>query len=271
MRHMDANRSFISRYARIWWRLIGILFASNSASRLEFICYVLSKILRMCFFFVFAHTLVAKTGTYTGYSRGEVLLFATSMNLIDVALQLFYRGLTILPRQVRSGDFDFTLTRPVSPFFWSTFCIFDFFDLTTLPFGLGLFYYAVHLLPYQVSASSWTLGIFCTLIGFILAMLVNILIATLAFWTPEIENGVWLYRDLSYISRFPTEIFPRGVQWLLTFVIPIFMIAAFPAKALMGRLSLDLVIASVVFAILLALFARHLWKTGLSRYTSASS
>jgi ABC-2 type transport system permease protein len=268
---MAASSSIIHRYTRIWWRLVGISFANNSASRLEFVCYVISKLLRMAFFFIFAYTLVTKTGSYAGYAQGEVLLFATMMNLIDIALQLFYRGLTILPRLIRSGDFDFTLVRPVSPFFWSTFCIFDFFDLTTAPVGIGLFFYAVYLLPYDPSLSAWALGLFCTLIGFALAMLVNILISSLAFWSPEIENGVWLYRDLSYISRFPSEIFPRAIQWILTFVIPVFMIAAFPAKALMGRLPTTLIIASVVLTILLALFTRHIWKTGLSRYTSASS
>jgi ABC-2 type transport system permease protein len=200
-----------------------------------------------------------------------LLLFFAMMNVVDNALQLIYRGLTILPRQVRSGEFDFTLSRPVSPFFWSTFCIFDFFDLTTVPLSIGFLWYAVHLLPYSPSLSAWLLTICCLVIGMLLALLLNILIATLAFWTPEIENGVWLYRDLSYISRFPMEIFPRALQWSMTFILPFFMIVAFPAKALMGRLSLDLVIASVVFTLLLGLFVRHLWKTGLSRYTSASS
>ena len=271
MKPMAVSSSVMRRYARIWWRLVGISFASNSASRLEFVCYVISKLLRMAFFFVFAYTLVTKTGSYAGYTQGEILVLATTMNLIDIALQLFYRGLTILPRLVRSGDFDFTLTRPVSPFFWSTFCIFDFFDLTTVPFGIGLFVYALHLLPYNVPLSAWILGIFCTVIGFMLAMLVNILISSLVFWSPEIENGVWLYRDLSYISRFPAEIFPHAVQWILTFVVPVFMIAAFPAKAFMGRLPPSLFIASIIFALFLCFFTRHIWKTGLSRYTSASS
>ncbi len=261
----------MKRYARIWWRLVSLSFAVNSASRLEFISYVFSKLLRMCFFFAFAFALIGKNQGYAGYTTGEVLLFFAMMNVVDNTLQLIYRGLTILPRQVRSGEFDFTLSRPVSPFFWSTFCIFDFFDLTTVPLSVGFLWYAVHLLPYSPSLSAWILTLFCLVIGMLLALLLNILIATLAFWTPEIENGVWLYRDLSYISRFPMEIFPRAFQWSMTFILPFFMIVAFPAKALMGRLSADLVIVSVVFTLLLGLFVRHLWKTGLSRYTSASS
>ena len=267
---MVVNKT-IRRYARIWWRLVTLAFQNNSASRFEFFCYVFSKALRMLFFFAFAFALVGKNTGYAGYSKGEVLLFFAMMNVVDNGLQLIYRGLTILPRQVRTGEFDFVLTKPVSPFFWSTFSVFDFFDLTTIPITFSFLWYSVHLLPYAPSLSAWLLTLYCLVIGFILALLLNILTATASFWTPEFENGVWLYRDLSYISRFPMEVFPQGVRWFLTFVIPMFMIVAFPAKALMGRLSFDLVIASTLFTVVLGIFVRHLWKTGLSRYTSVSS
>lgn len=270
MKLMDV-RNTVQRSFRIWLRLVSAAFASNSASRLEFCCYVLSKLLRMGFFFAFAFALVGRQQHYAGYSQGEVLLFFAMMNVVDNILQLFYRGLTVLPRQVRTGDFDFVLSKPVSPFFWSTFHMFDFFDLTTVPATLGFLWYAIHLLPSTPPLSAWLLSGFCLFLGIILAFLLNILIATLAFWSPEIENGVWLYRDLSYVARFPMEIFPRGIQWTMTYLIPIFMIVSFPAKALMGRLSLDLIMASAVLTLLLTVFTYHLWKSGLARYTSASS
>jgi ABC-2 type transport system permease protein len=268
---MEDSFSFIKHHWRVWKRMIVMNFATYSASRVEFASYTCAKLLRMGFFLVFVFALFGNTKSIAGYSEAEVLLFFAVMNTLDIALQLIYRGLTQVPTTIRTGDLDLILVKPVSPFFWSAFRMFDLYDLVTLPAALFFLGYAIHRLATFPSPEQIFLGCFFWMISFILSLLLNILIAASAFWITEIENGVWLYRDLIYMARFPPEVFPGGVRWFFTFIIPILVIASFPTKALLHRLSLLEGLWALLLVIGLTLFTRWVWNKAISHYTSASA
>lgn len=263
---------FLLRYLRIWLTQVQLGFSVIAASRLDLVTFVLGKILRMGFFFIFAVSLFTNTDAILGYTKGEVLVFFASMNLIDVVTQLFwFRGLTDFQRLVSRGDFDVVLTKPISPLFWAAFRMFDFFDLLTLP-AAGLFlWYAISLLPTAVTAPDALLAIAAFLFSCVLAFSINLTFASLAFWTTEIENIMWSYRDMIYVARFPPEIFPTSVQFIFTYLFPILIVSIFPARALLGDVppSLFVILASVAIGWLL--MSRLIWRGGLRHYASASS
>lgn len=246
-------------------------FAMYSASRIEFITYIIAKLLRMAFFFVFVFALFGNTREIVGYSKAEVLLFFAIMNTLDIGLQLIYRGLTQVPVTIRTGELDLVLTRPLSPFFWSAFRMFDFYDLTTIPAAVFFLAYAIHLLPFSLNAMMILQGIFFWCVSFSIALLLNILIAAAAFWLTEVENMVWLYRDLAYMSRFPPNIFPTGIRWFFTLCIPILVVTTYPTKALLGHLSSLEMGWAILLVIGLTLFTHHIWQKAIKRYTSASA
>lgn len=259
------------RYFRFWRRAITLHFQVLTASRVDFLFFFVGKIARMFFFLIFFIALFGITKTVAGYTEGEVMLFFATMNLIDIVVQLFwYRGFTILPRLIKDGDFDFMLTKPISPLFHVAFHIFDFFDLTTMPVAIGLLWYAITLLPHY-PASAWLLYSLFLFVGLILAFALNLFLASLTFYSIESANLWSLYRDLIYIARFPPEVFPNGVRVFFTYVIPILAIVSFPTKALLGRLSLGSAIFACVLSVFTLVFASKFWHRGLRDYASASS
>jgi ABC-2 type transport system permease protein len=267
---MKALVSDILRYARVWHRSITLHFGVLTSSRADFFFFA-GKVLRMAFFLVFFEALFSITPTIAGYTKGEVLLFFASMNILDVLVQLlWYRGLTILPNMVKRGDFDLILTKPVSPLFQVAFHIFDFFDLATIPFALGILAYAFSFLP-TLTFLQWFgyIGFLC--IGLILAFAVNLFLASLTLYAVESTNLWWMYRDLIYVARFPPEIFPSAVRIAFTYVIPILMIVSFSTKAALGRLSPALMLYAIVLMFLALFAALRFWKRGLRAYQSASS
>ena len=268
---MGDRRRLIVHYWRVWKRLAAMNFAIYSASRIEFFSYTLGKLLRMAFFFVFVFALFGNTQEIVGYSKGEVLLFFAVMNTLDIALQLIYRGLTQIPTTIRTGELDLILVRPISPFFWTAFRIFDFYDLTTVPATIFFVWYAIHSLSAPLSLEQIFFGCVFWILSFILSILINILIAASAFWITEIENGVCLYRDLVYMARFPPEVFPSGVQWVFMTILPILVITSFPTKALLNRLTLGEGIWAFVLVIGLGIFTRHVWIKAIRHYSSASA
>ncbi len=246
-------------------------FRTNTSSPIEFVSYIIAKTIRICFFFFFVYALFRNTQTLVGYSRGEVLLFCVFMNTIDISFQLFCRGLTTVPTMVRNGEYDTLLTKPVSPFFMSCFKLFDFMDLATLIPSVALVGLAIHELPYSLGASQILLAAVCWICSFLMAVALNVLIASLAFWVTEIENGIWIYRDLVYVGRFPPEIYPKGVQTFFTYVIPILLIVATPTKALIGKATTPMILTTLGMTIFLLLLSRFTWKRAIRRYASASA
>jgi ABC-2 type transport system permease protein len=73
------------------------------------------------------------------------------------------------------------------------------------------------------------------------------------------------------MAQFPTDIYQRGVQMVLTFTVPVVILITVPAKALLGLLAWPWMgFAFLVTAAFLAV-SWHLWQYALHQYSSASS
>lgn len=268
---MDDRFSRLRQYVRIWRQSNIMNFRTNTTSVLEFVSYIIAKTLRIGFFFVFVYALFRNTESLVGYSRGEVLLFCVFMNTIDITFQLLCRGLTTIPNMVRKGEYDILLTKPVSPFFLSCFKMFDFMDFFTLIPAIILLGFAIHELPYSLALGNVVLAMICWVCSLIMAVSLNVIIASLAFWVTEIENGVWIYRDLVYVGRFPPEIYPTSIRNVFTFLIPVLLIVSTPTKALIGQADPMNLVAMICMTCLLIVLSHLLWIKALRRYASASA
>lgn len=261
----------IKKALLIWWRMAAANFAVIAVSRLDFYSFISGKMLRMFFFFFFILALFSHVPTIAGYTRGEILLFFALMNMFDLLSQLlWFRGLTDVQRLIRFGEFDFILTKPVSSLVYSSFRIFDVFDFATVPAMIFFITFAFNAIgplpPEQIVA-----GIFMCILGLVLAYSVVLALSSLNFWTTEVHNAFWLYRDAFYMAQYPPEVFPKGIQVLFTYYIPLFIIVSFPVKAFLGTLGFGgMVLATVVVIVFLSM-ACYMWKMGLRHYTSASS
>lgn len=115
------------------------------------------------------------------------------------------------------------------------------------------------------------LFIFFFLNSMILAFSFHLAVCALCILTTEIDHLIQIYRDLTNMARFPTDIYQKGIQAVLTYVIPIVILITIPAKILMGFLSWGGAILSLVISGLFFLFAINFWKFAIKRYSSASS
>lgn len=268
MPRMENN---ILRYLRIWRRAAVLNFTILVASRIDFLTFIPSKLIRMAAFFFFAISLFKPGTTIVGYTAEEALLFFAVMNVTDVLLQIFYRGLTDHPRIIKNGDFDFVLVKPISPFLWSTFRIVDLLDIITVPAAGILLWYAIRQAHIPLTLNTILLTSALLITSFIIGLCINVLIASLSFWTNETEQIWRTYRDIAYNTRFPPEIFPSSLRLIFTYILPIFVIVSFPTKALLHRLTLFELGWTGILLITIILLTNYIWNKGLAHYTSASS
>jgi ABC-2 type transport system permease protein len=92
-----------------------------------------------------------------------------------------------------------------------------------------------------------------------------------AFWIVRMDEIVELFSGVYQSGRWPVTIYPDWLRIGLTFLVPIAFAVTVPAEALTGRLTPLTLLGAAAFALALVLFTRWLWRTGLRRYSGASS
>lgn len=107
--------------------------------------------------------------------------------------------------------------------------------------------------------------------AFIIALSFHILVLSIGVLTTEVDNTIMLYRDLTLMGRVPVDIYLEPIRGILTFIIPVGIMMTFPAKALMGFLSIEAVLLSFLMAAFFLLSSIKLWRLALRNYSSASS
>lgn len=233
--------------------------------------FLFGKIVRFLLYFVVLFSVLSKTNLLVGYTKEQVILFFLVFNLVDVVTQALFRGVYRFRPLIVRGNFDFDLLRPLPSFFRPVFGWTDIWDLITLVPLFGYFWWFIErnsLLFSNLALIVFFLIFFSSLV---LSFSFHLLICGICVLTTEIDHLTWVYRDLTGMARFPTDIYPKSIQSLLTFVIPVVVLITFPAKALLGLLSWQGVALSLAVSSLSLLFTFRFWRYALKRYSSASS
>lgn len=208
-----------------------------------------------------------------GLSPDEILLFIGTF----VALTAVYAGLFMINNfrlrlKIRDGDLDLLLTKPVSLQFMATLRQADLtlFSVNTLAGGV------------MVAIAWQRLGIpvsFVKIGGYLGYMLISSVVAYGLFLLPQIlcfwlvnTSAIAEVTDMFWdFNNMPMDIYPAWIRQVGVFVLPIFVIANFPARFVLGRMPMLYTGWAFAVPILLLIAIRMLWQHGLKSYSSASS
>lgn len=260
----------MKRYVRIWLILTARVTQIAFASRLGVFTFSLGKLIRFVFFLSFLLFLLTKTKTLAGYNIWEVVLIFVTFNLVDTISQFFLREVYRFRGYIVSGDFDYILLRPISPLFRSLFGGSDIIDgLTLIPLVIFLGYVISHL--QQVTIVGGILYILLLCNALLIAFSFHIFALALGVITTEVDNAIWIFRDISQLGRVPVEVYREPVRWLFTFILPVAAMITIPSHALIGIISLTGIFIACCFSSGLLLLSAIAWKYALRQYTSASS
>jgi ABC-2 type transport system permease protein len=259
----------MKKYIRLWW--IYTLRATQVAftSRLGVVIFTLGKILRFGLFIFFLFLIVAKTKTLSGYSLWQVMFFYATFNFIDTTAQFFLRDVYRFRSHVVSGFFDTYLLKPMSPLFKALFGGSDVLDLSML--FLSIIFIIIAFQHFPLSLWGIVLYILLLVNSLLIALSFHIFVVGFGILTTEVDNMLWMYRDLTQMGRVPVDIYRQPIQWIITFFIPVGIMMTFPAKALFGLLTLPVVVFSLFIGIVFYTAAYAFWGYALKQYSSASS
>jgi len=261
----------MGKYLRIWQRLAVMGFKIQTGHPLSSSGYLLGKFIRIVFFLVFLVAIFKHTQALAGYSLEQVALFFLTFNIVDILAQLFFRGIYGIRALIREGDFDYFLIQPVNVLYRVAFNTVDFLDVVTLIPVFVITWIVFKRIPGGIQPGRFCLYILLCLNGMIIALAIHIAVAALAVLTQELENTIWIYRDVMTLGRFPSDIYSSKLQYVLIFVIPVTVMISFPAKAFLGRLNLLWIFHAVLMASLGLWLSLYFWRYATRKYTSVSS
>jgi ABC-2 type transport system permease protein len=207
-----------------------------------------------------------------GWTYPEVLLVYGLVTLAKSINHMFADNLWTIGRQyILTGNFDRFLVRPIDPLFHllaDRFC----HD------GIGNFLIGAAL----VAQSSAALGIpwtplklvylaIAVLSGGVIFIALNLLTAVSSFWIVDSIPVTQIVFNTHEFAKYPLSIYNRGIQILMTWVVPYGFASFYPAGYLLGRDVEGLAWFAPVVAAVLLFVAYRVWLFGLAHYTSTGS
>ena len=215
-----------------------------------------------------------RIGTWSGL---EVVLLLAFTRLSYGIANFFGRfSFRSLSWDIRQGDFDDVLIRPLSPAVYYVLKRLEFYDLYFIVFNAGVL--AFLLIWMHIAFTPVTmLWLLLAIAGSSLIQLSLIMLAnSTAFWF--ISSGAFEYFVVNQSSAFvnyPLSIYPRVLQVFLTFVLPWAFVGFFPVQYFLGKDDLLFhpmfqFLTPAVGAFLFGL-ALITWRLGIRRYQSTGT
>lgn len=262
----------MKKYFKIFWQFAKISLMNQMAYRPSFFLAVIGKTARVALLLVFFKVIYLNVKNVAGWNFNEILIVFTAYLTIEFITSITFRRNLFyqLPWLIRRGDLDFILTKPINPLFYNSFRIVDMFDLTSF---VPIFFLWGYIILHAEAASIFNIFLFVLLLAnaLIFVFSLTITIASIAFWTFTGVGPGRLFEQVLNISRYPTNIFGKSWKIILSYVVPVSLIATFPVESLLGMLSWQNIIFSLVFTAVLLFISLKIWNLSLRRYSSASS
>lgn len=229
--------------------------------------------------FLGIYIMVSSFDLLDGWNGPEVLmLFGLSVMSYAIGASFFFNFATGLVERIRSGEFDVSLTKPIHPFLHEVFSA-GYNAGYLSHFMLSLVIVIVALSSVSYTPTVWTiLFLILVVLGAALIQAAALIASSVMSFFSVGGNPImdFLLVDIKAFTNYPITIFPRGIQFILTFILPFAFMNFYPAAALLGKeipegypaiLSyLAPIVGIVVFALSVLL-----WNWGLKHYQSTGS
>lgn len=213
--------------------------------------------------------LVYRTGaTFPGWSLYEAMLIQGIFVLAKgIAFPFFFGLVGTTLGQVREGTFDLTLLKPRSALFMSLLHSFDIDEVGRVVSGTVLVAYALTGIDTPV-ASSWIKFFLLFIASIAILFAITLFMSGLLFKWVGSSRVFDIFDTITRFGMYPGTIYSKQLQNLLTYILPISLIAFIPASALLGREGWG-ALWTLVSAALLVSIAVFFWNGMQKNYTSS--
>jgi ABC-2 type transport system permease protein len=253
-----------------------IAASTELAYRSNFWAYLVNTIVTLGVSLASIALVYQHTDEVGGWSAQDLLVVVGVFFMLGAVVNgLVHSSMAKLVADIRTGDFDYRLLKPVDaqvvavgqhPDPWRSL------DLVVgaVVIGIGVSRGGLE------AAAGGPAGAFGAAIGMFACAVIIVasfwaLLSSITFWTIQGEGILWALDDMYDHLRWPIGIFPGGLRLALSTIFPAGLAVTVPAEALTGRLDATSVFMAVAMAVSLLAAARVVWRRAVRRYEGASA
>ena len=259
------------RLARLWAAVFSTSLRRELAFRTDLLFQLLAALTGAAAGLAALGAVYAQTASLAGWSAGEaIVLFGTFQVLSGLRAALVEPNVGWFRSQVVEGKLDDVLLKPVPSVLLATLGTCAPIALLPALVGLGVVGLGLHELgrgPSPLAVLGW-LSLIAD--AAVVTWATRVVLASLTFWAPDATRDV-LYDALWQLGRYPVEIHRQPLRFVVTYVLPVALVASLPAAALTRGVTLLPLGLGLAAAAAAAVAASLVWRAGLRRYTSATS
>ncbi len=256
---------------RFYLVLYGVALKARAEYRADFAAGVVTAAIMQLAALSFYWIIFARVQSLGGYSPASVLfLFGVTAMALGLS-ELFLNGIWLVPWYIITGEMDRLLVYPVSSLAFVLFARPELHSLGNLATGFVVVLLSWHMAPPPILAVCllpvWVVS------GAVIYTSLLVVAGCLSFGAV----GPWSqhYMVVQHVlnaTRYPASIYPRWLQVLVLFVLPIATASFVPCQWLAGRGALwAAVVVPVIAAATTGIGAGWLWRQAIRGYQSSGS
>ncbi len=249
-----------------------ISVAKDMIFRINFITNFITDFIYIFLKVLFIEVLFFNVQSINGLDNNEFLiLFGTSFIINSIYMTFIFFNHINISSYVKSGEMDYVITKPISSQFYLSFRNFNFSGLSNLIYGVAIILYSLDKINHSFSLINIVTYIFTLIIGFFIYYSLSTILFSISFWT--LSNGALLdiFIDVSDAMKYPVSIFPKAIECLFTFIIPLFFIVSLPTDLLLGKVNFYYVFISFFIGVVFFILSKLFFEFSIKNYRSASS
>ena len=269
---MADNRAHNSwtRYPIIWWSLFKYSLAREMEFKTNFLGRGLIEVIWLVTQVIFFSTALKYMDHFGNLEREEVWLFVGTLFFVDGLFMMFFHdNQKNFGQMIRGGLLDFHLLRPISPLFLANFKSVNAVSVLNLLIAGGVVGWAsinLHLSILQMLI--WTVY---AATGLILIGCLGILTCSIAFWTTQTSNLMWMFFELYRLGFRPETLYDRWLQRFLLTIFPAAFFMSIPVQLTLGKRNGIWYAYPFVVVMLAVAITTYIWKKGIRNYEGAMS
>jgi ABC-2 type transport system permease protein len=200
-------------------------------------------------------------------------LFLGTLFIVDgINMMMISTNFWRFPQYVTSGELDFYIIKPVSPFFMVFFRYINVASILNLITAVVFLLYGLHISAHEYSFGQIVVYIGAIMSGTVILLAMQTMMASLSLFLVNAEGIQHIFHSLYQFAMKPSSIYSRTMQRMFVSVFPMAMVASIPARVLYdSTIPSWLIVWQLFGAVVFITIAVRFFRWSLKFYTGASS
>lgn len=261
----------INKYFRSYFQFVLNSIQAEAEYRGSFVVNMIISLFWMVGAFLSISVIFSQASSIAGWNQRQIILlylvFSIALDLFHIFVQENFEAFS---NNVRHGELDWILVRPISSAFLASFMSKGFNLNPTLRLISGivllLYFFPTNTTIINIFMFSWFF-----IFGFAALYFFIFLLHAFNIWFVKLYNITHFSFTSMETIKLPLDSWPKQVKWFFIYFFPVGIISTYSVRALYSSYSTWELLSAPIVMLALFLTSQLFWKVSLRHYSSASS